>query len=128
MSIKYKIVKQAEPGVKGGGKYMYYLRSADRQKLDINDVAKLLEKRSSLSRGDIIAVLTGLSDLVPRLLLNNYSVELGELGIFSIAVKSVPSENRKDATWRKIKHLKINFRVGKRLQKAIKGASFTKVT
>lgn len=127
MSIQYKIVKQAEPGVKGGGEYKYYLRSAKREKIDISAIARLLEKRSSVSRADVVAVLTGLTDLIPELLLSNKSVELGELGIFSLDIKSTPSDNIKEATWRKIKNLRINFRVGKRLQSAITDATFEKV-
>ncbi|MDF1550309.1 MAG: HU family DNA-binding protein [Bacteroidales bacterium] len=127
MTVKYKIVKQAEPGIKGGGEYKYYLRSARREKLNITDIAKLLEKRSSISRTDIVAVLTGLTDLIPDLLLDNKSVKLGELGIFSLDIKSEASTALKEATWRKIKKLRINFRVGKTLQKAIQGASFERV-
>jgi len=127
MPIKYKIVKQAQPGIKGGGEYSFYLRSADRKKLTIRDVARILEKRSSVSRADIIAVLTGLSDIIPELLLDNNSVELDELGIFSLDIQSEPSKKINEATWRKIKKLKIHFRVGKKLQKEIQNAKFEKV-
>lgn len=127
MPIKYKIVKHAQPGIKGGGDYNYYLRSANRKKLNIHDVARILEKRSSISRADIIAVLTGISDLVPELLTENNSVELGELGIFSLDIQSKPSIKPEDANWRKIKKLKINFRIGKKLQQAIQNVRFERV-
>ena len=35
MSIKYKVVKQATPGVAGGGEYRYYARITGRQNIEM---------------------------------------------------------------------------------------------
>ena len=127
MTIKYKVVQQAEPGVKGGGNYQYYLRAASRELITIDSLAQRLAKQTSLSEVDVKMVLLGLSEIVPDLLLSNFSVEMGELGIFSVSLKSDPSATPDEATWRKIRELKVNFRVGKNIQRKVKNASFQKI-
>ena len=127
MTLRYKIVKQAEPGIKGGGSYQYYLRAAGRQLITVDALAKRLADMTSLSSIDVRMVLMGLSDIVPDLLLNNYSVEIGELGIFSVSLKSNPAPTPEEATWRKIKDLKVNFRVNKSIQKSVKKANFKRI-
>lgn len=127
MTLKYKIVKQAEPGKKGGGEYKYYLRSAGRELVTIDKLAEMLAQRTSLSTIDVKAVLWGLTDAIPDLLLDNYSVEIGDLGIFSVDLKSDASATPEEATWRKVRDLKVNFRVGKEIQKKVKGASFQRI-
>jgi predicted histone-like DNA-binding protein len=128
MTLKYKIVQQAEPGIKGGGKYLYYLRAAGRELVSIDKLSDILAQRTSLSSINVKSVLWGLTNVIPDLLLDNYSVEIGELGIFSVSMKSEPSDKLEDATWRKIHDLKVNFRVGKKIQKKVKNASFEKIS
>jgi predicted histone-like DNA-binding protein len=127
MALKYKIVQQAEPGVKGGGEYLYYLRATGRRLITIDELAQKLAKETSLSEVSVKSVLWGLSSAIPDLLLNNYSVEVGELGIFSVSLKSDPVSKIEEATWRKIRNLKVNFRVGTKIQGKVKNAKFERV-
>lgn len=127
MTLRYKIVEQAEPGIKGGGSYQYYLRAAGRELITVDKLAKKLAEQTSLSDIDVKMVLMGLSEIVPDLLLSNYSVEIGELGIFSVSLKSDPSPTKEEATWRKIRELKVNFRVNKSIQKRVRDASFRRI-
>lgn len=124
MALKYKIVQQAQPGIKGGGEYRYYLRATGRRLITIDELAHRLAKETSLNEVSVKSVLWGLSSAIPDLLLNNYSVEIGELGIFSVSLKSEPVASMEEATWRKIHDLKVNFRVGKKIQGKVKNARF----
>jgi predicted histone-like DNA-binding protein len=127
MALKYKIVQQAEPGVKGGGQFHYYLRAAGRELITTDMLAERLARQSTLSTVDIKAVLWALTDTIPELLMNNYSVEVGELGIFSVSMKSGPADRIEEATWRNIRDLKVNFRIGKRIQEKVKNANFERI-
>ena len=122
MSIKYKIISQAQPGIKGGGTYRYY---ASRK--DLYDLSEILSKRSTLSPGDIAAVIIGLSELIPELLMENNTVELGDLGTFSLHLKSDAAAQPEEADYRLIKGLNIQFRPGTRLKAAIRNPSFRKL-
>ncbi|MCW0482230.1 HU family DNA-binding protein [Gaoshiqia sediminis] len=126
MTVKYRLVKQATPGVKGGGHYKYYARACDRRKITLDELADMLEKRSSLSRGDIIGTLVGMIDLIPDLLLNNHTIELGQLGTFSLNLKSHASEEPRTDGFRLIKSADISFRPSPRLKQAVKYPDYTK--
>lgn len=121
------MVQQAEPGIKGGGNYKYYLRATHRELITVDSLAKKLANQTSLSDIDVKMVLMGLSEIIPDLLLSNYSVEIGELGIFSVSLKSDPAPTLEEATYRKIRELKVNFRVNKSIQKRVRDAQFKKV-
>ena len=126
MSVKYRIVKQSAPGVKGGGQYKYYARACERSKINLDGLAEKLEKRSSLSRGDIVSTLVGLVDLIPDLLLQNNTIELGELGIFSLNLKSDGAQEPRTDGYRLIKGAEISFRPSPKMKQAIKNPDYSK--
>lgn len=126
MTVKYKLIKQASPGVKGGGDYKYYVRACEREKVQLDEIARILSQRSSLSRSDIVATLIGFVDLIPELLLDNRSVELDELGIFSLHMKSIPSDTPRVDSFRLIKSVQIGFRPSVKLKKAVRNPQFEK--
>ena len=126
MSVQYKLVKQATPGIKGGGDYKYYVRACNRRKTNLYDVAGILAQRSSLTRGDVIATLTGLIELIPELLLNNQTVELDHLGIFSLNLKSKPEDKPRTDSFRQIKSARISFRPSTRLKDAVRFPEYRK--
>ena len=126
MSVKYRLIKQATPGIKGGGQYKYYARACDRRKITIREVAEILSQRSTFTKGDIMGTLYGLVDLVPDLLLNNHTVELGELGTFSLNLKSKPSETPRTDGFRLIKSADISFRPSTQLKQAVQTPEYEK--
>ena len=126
MSVKYRLIKQATPGVKGGGQYKYYVRACERRKVTLGVLADRIVKRSSLSRGDIVGTLVELIDLIPELLLDNHTVELGGLGTFSLNLKSEPSDKPRTDSFRLIKSADISFRAGTRLKQAVKNPDYQK--
>lgn len=80
MTLKYKVVEQGEPGVKGGGAYQYYVRAAGRDRVSTDRLAHLLAQKTALDALSVKMVLLALADTIPDLLLDNCNVELGELG------------------------------------------------
>ena len=126
MSVKYRLIRQATPGIKGGGAYKYYARACDRTKISLDQVAGTLARRSSLSRADVVATLVGLVDLIPELLLDNHTVELDELGTFSLNLKSDGSEEPRADGYRLIKGAEISFRPSPQLKQAVKNVDYSK--
>jgi predicted histone-like DNA-binding protein len=126
MSLKYTIIRQPEQGGKVEGSFIYYARACERRKVSIDQLAAILEHRTSLTRSDIIGVIAGLSDLVPELLMDNKTVELGELGTFSLHMHSKGVSSPEEAGYRQIKDLRIQFRTGVHLKKAIGRVNFAK--
>lgn len=126
MTVNYRLIQQATPGVKGGGQYKYYARACDRQKASIDDLADLMVRRSSLSHGDILSTLYELAHIIPELLLENRTVELGELGTFSLNLKSVGADQPRVDGYRLIKGAEISFRPSPRLKQAVRTVEYTK--
>ncbi len=126
MTVKYKIIKTAQPGVKGGGNYSYYARISNRNKKNLDDLAVDIANRCTLRRSDVHAVLIELSDRIPELLLDNFSVQMGDLGTFSLHAKSIPSETPEMVNESKITGLHVAFRPGKKVKKELAQAQFSR--
>ncbi|MBR8537128.1 hypothetical protein KDU71_16280 [Carboxylicivirga sediminis] len=124
MTINYKKVKQIVKDKNGNEKEVYYARSCQRRKIDLYDLAERLASYSILSPVDIHSVLIGLADVIPEYLMDNKSVDLGDLGIISLHLSSHSEETEEAVTWRSIKDLKVQFRAGVRFKKKLKHASF----
>jgi predicted histone-like DNA-binding protein len=79
-------------------------------KMNLRDVSKILAQRSSLSEGDVYAVVVGLVNLIPEMLMNGYTIKLDGLGSFRLHAKVDTSERPEDVNVRHIKELRISFR------------------
>jgi predicted histone-like DNA-binding protein len=126
MAVSYKIVKQCQPGIKGGGKWKYYARACNRRRISLDTLCREIVLQSSLSRGDVISVITMFTDMVPDKLKEGYTVDLGSLGILSLSIKSEGQDTPEDVTSRSISGVQINFRPGVEMKKEIKNVKFVK--
>lgn len=127
MTLKYKVVEQSEPGVKGGGESKYYVRATGRDRVGTDRLANILSQKTALDALSVKMVLLALTDTIPDLLLDNCNVELGDLGTFSVSLKSEASATAAEANWRKISGLQVNFRVGTKIKDRVKDARFEKM-
>ena len=124
MTIKYKKIKQLVKGADGTSREIHYARACNRQRVKLDEVADHIADYTSLSRGEVHAVLMALTDSIPRYLLDNQTVELGDLGTLSLHFTSQSEERAEAVSWRSIKDLKVQFRAGLRLKKRLKHASY----
>ncbi|NCC74195.1 MAG: hypothetical protein EOM06_12440 [Sphingobacteriia bacterium] len=102
-----------------GGEKKYIARPANRQKADFRMISEMIGERSTLTSADIIAVLYAFAEVVPELLLNNYSVHLPPLGIFSISLKSKVHDSPSEVEAGSIREIRIQFRPDKELSKKV---------
>ncbi|WP_421919380.1 HU family DNA-binding protein [Marinifilum sp.] len=127
MTIKYKAVKMNSPLKKEGKKEQYYPRVAGRQKKGLKDIAKSISQASSFSTIDVIGVLEAFTTEIPYFLKDNCSVELGDLGTFSLHVSGEGSDEIEEVNASKIKSVKMAFRPSVRVKKDLKKVDFKKV-
>ena len=87
-------------------------------------IAEMIEKKSTMSRGDVMGVLAEVESTACYMLEKGHPVKLGILGTFfpSIETKSVDSPEK--VTSRLIKRLKILFKPSTYLKKRLKNVSF----
>ena len=127
MAIRYKVVSKCQPGVKGGGNKKYYIQPTKRHKVDLRELCLDISSRSTLNSVDVVAVVQSLLELIPNHLQDGNSVELGDLGIFTLHVSSEGVANPKKVSAHQVKGVKVGFRPGVYFKQQLKGLKFKKV-
>jgi len=124
--MKYKFVKRKNPADKNAPPKFYATPVYDGKvtKKQISDDLVLI---SSLSRGDISSVIENLIDSIPKYLLMNQSVQLGELGTIRLAFSSEGVDDINDFHIGMIRGKKVIFTPGPLLKKIFDGASYERV-
>ncbi|WP_253916465.1 HU family DNA-binding protein [Lentimicrobium sp. S6] len=125
--IKYKVIPLADKISSAVVKYQYYPRICDREKINLLELSRLISRQCSFTTADVYGVLEAFVGNIPSLLLENKSIELGDLGIFSLHAKAKGSPEKQQVTKNNITELKIAFRPSKRLKQSLVGAKFQKV-
>lgn len=109
MAIKYKLVQNKINGHDSFGKY--YARSIKSGEVGIKDIERIIEQNCSLKRSDVRAVLIELVDTIKVKLQEGYTVDLDELGRFSLGVKSEGVYRAADFNVKKhITGVSVNYR------------------
>ncbi len=108
-------------------KTRYIARACKREIINTDDLSRLISDRSTLSRADITAALYAFEEIIPELLLNNYSIHLKPLGIFSLSIKSKAEDAPAQVNNKSIKEIKLNFKPDTLIKKRLKSANIKKV-
>jgi predicted histone-like DNA-binding protein len=127
MAVYYKAVKIKSPLRKEGNKEQYYPRVANRRKENLRDIGERISAMSTFNKADVIGVLEAFTELIPKLLKDNASVELGDLGTFSLHISGEGVDTEKEVTRFRIKKSKIAFLPSKRLKEDIANAEYLKI-
>jgi predicted histone-like DNA-binding protein len=110
MSILIKPIERANPLNREEKKY--YASVATRGTIDLDGLADLICKFSSLSKGDVHSVLFNLLDAIPHELLDGKVVKLGKLGSLSLNVDSEGVATAEEVTGDLVKSVHVIFRPG----------------
>jgi predicted histone-like DNA-binding protein len=92
--------------------------------ISTRQLAKELAALSSLSEGDVLSTLTGLSTLVERYLRYGCTVRLDGLGLLSVSASSAGFDTPEECTPRHVKAKKICFRACPELKSNLKYITF----
>ena len=102
--LKYKKVTRINPNDKEAAP-MWYAKAVQDRTIDFEAlVTHMSEHNSPYSRGVIHGVLTDMLDCVKELVLDGKNVRLGDLGLFSINLKTKGAVAAED--WKVASHLK----------------------
>jgi len=88
----------------------YYASAIHDEIVDMNKFATLVASQCSLGRSDVHALLLTMIDLIPSLLAEGKIVSLGELGTFSVNVKSEPADTPEKLSRKQVKGLNVVYR------------------
>lgn len=122
--MKYKMVKRTNPQDRSKSKW--YAAPINEGKITKTNISKEIVDMSSLSRGDVSNVIENMLDVIPKYLLMNKSVSLGELGTLRLSFSSEGVEDLKDFNTNKINGVKVIFTPGTELKKQLGNIKFEK--
>lgn len=126
MTIKFKAIEKAQPGVAGGGDKKWYAQIVYGEEVTMDELVKEIEKFCSLTEPDIRGVITALENVIQDKLSASRIVRMERLGSFYPALSSGAEleEAKVDAVT--IKKASVNYRPGDRIVKAVNDAGFKK--
>ncbi|MDD1538138.1 HU family DNA-binding protein [Riemerella anatipestifer] len=126
MSIKYKTIQKAQPGVAGGGDKKFYASPVYQGEKTLEGLTKDIEKISTVSGADIRAVLYALVDVMQTSLSEGRIVRLGELGSMRVSLSSEGKAKEEEVTSAAIRNTKVLFTQGSDLKKMLQTLKFEK--
>ncbi|MCW0486554.1 HU family DNA-binding protein [Riemerella anatipestifer] len=126
MSIKYKTIQKAQPGVAGGGDKKFYASPVYQGEKTLEGLTKDIEKISTVSGADIRAVLYALVDVMQTSLSEGRIVRLGELGSMRVSLSSEGKAKEEEVTSAAIRNTKVLFTPGADLKKMLQTLKFEK--
>ena len=92
--------------------------------VDFEQIAEMIEKKSTMSRGDIMGVLAELEVTTCYMLENGHPVTLGLMGTFYPAIETESALRAEDVTSKLIKRFKILFKPSTYLKRRLKHVGF----
>lgn len=105
-----------------------YARAQEKEVLDINAFAEHIVSHGCVySKGDIVGILTMAVSCIRENLLAGNSVKLGDLGKFSLTLKSKGADTYEDFTAENIKRVRVKFSAGTDLDNLRQYAQFERV-
>lgn len=102
MSVKYKLYQDTRKTSPNQGKW--YARATVSNVATMQSMAEKIERATTVTRSDILAVLSGLSDVMRDELLAGSRVVMDGIGSFKVGMKTRPADTLEE--WTPSRHLK----------------------
>lgn len=123
MAVFFNKVEKGNPGKPTDPKKWYpVLRTVSL--VSEKEVAKLISEETTLNYKEAEMAIAQFQKVLVRLLLNSYSVQLGDWGSFRLTCNSYGSNTKADVTAQNITKVNLRFRAGNDLKNEIKKVIF----
>ncbi|MDR2260906.1 MAG: HU family DNA-binding protein [Azoarcus sp.] len=122
MSVRLRKITRTSP--RNPKESKWYLSKVSSGLVDLKDIARDIEKQTSVTRADISAVLISLAETLPNYLKNGQSVRFGDLGIFRVSISSEGAARPEELSARDVKSVRIVFTPGVELKDSLGKVSF----
>ena len=120
VSHKNPMNKEEEP--------KFYLKAHATGFVDVSEISRRIEKECTVTRADVVAVLTALEDVIADAISQGQVVRLGELGSFKLSISSKGTEDEKNVNGSLVTRERILFRPGTVILKALKSLTYSRYT
>jgi predicted histone-like DNA-binding protein len=125
MALKLKKIQRASPLDRTQVKW--YFTQEKSGTLGMEEIAKAIAARSSLSYGDVLSVLRNLVELLPKFLKMGVTIVLKGFGSFHATVKSQGTDTPEELTTRNVKGVKVSWVPSREIKTEIASMEFETV-
>ena len=123
----FKVISRGQPGVVGGGEKKYYATIVRDRSVTLRQFIKQISQLNTVNTADIYAVLESFLQLVPQYLSEGRTVDLGQLGKFSISISSKGEESPEEVSRSNIIGHKVLFKPSAEMRDLLTNVKFEKV-
>ena len=121
MSVQFKMIPKknnlvSPPEVK------YYPCAVSQGEVNLDDLARIVASRTTMSRPDCFGVIMALSDVIGESLANGNIVRVDNLGTFQLTLTGTAADTEETLGKSNIKEAKINYRPSKELKNRMNSA------
>jgi predicted histone-like DNA-binding protein len=127
MALLFNKVERGNPANPGAPK-LWYLILKSVKLIKEKEVAQKVAEETTLNPKEAEMAVSQLLKVVPALLLEGHTVQLGSLGSFRLTLSSEGSATENEATASKIKRVNVRFTESEELKTAMKKATFTDIS
>lgn len=125
MAITYRIWKKKFQNKDGQILEKFYACKKTNRTLSTKEVCQQISEASSLTEGDVMSALLGLSKITQNALAMGHNVNLEGIGTIGLSVTSAAMDSPKDISKVKVKAKRITFRPDKSLKEILKNLRFS---
>ena len=125
MSVQYHLVQRGN-SAKPDEPKKFYATAQSKGDITLRELSREIAEISTVSVVDTTAVIESLLQIIPRHVTNGNIVRLADFGSFNIRIDSEPSDTEEAFNKSLINGVKLYFRPGKELQKALENVEFEK--
>lgn len=125
-NVSYSLVARKNPADQSSFP-KFYAQSIAKGDVTIDEIAHRIEKTCTVTRADVMAVLTALEDRFTEALQNGEIVRLANIGSFQIVLRGKGSLTEKEYDTSLIERARINFRPGLALKGILNELSYARI-
>ena len=126
MSVRFKMIPKqnnlvSPPEVK------YYPCAVSKGEMHLDDLAKIISERSSMSKADCYGVIMALSDVIGQAISDGNIVKIDSLGTFQLVLQGTAADAEDALGKSNIKGAKISYKPSKELKTKIKDITYKRM-
>lgn len=126
MAVQFKMVPKqnnlvSPPEVK------FYPCAVSKGNVNLDDLAKVISSRCTISKADCYGVISALSDVIGEALSDGKIVKIQNLGSFQLSLLGTASDEENSLGKANIKSARIVYRPSKDLKAKIKGITYKRM-
>lgn len=123
MAVRYKVIEKTLTGVNSGEKKFYASTVLDGE-LSLEDIIQTIEKMSTVSGADLLAVLYSITHIAANNLVNGKIIRLGNFGSLRISISSEGKDTSNEVNVKCIKNCKVIFTPGSQIKEMLKNTKY----